>query len=388
MNNKKSLSLALGIAFVGFTTQFGGGFASGAQIYQYFINYGVWALVTPFIAQGLLSFFYCYGMKYAHKNKVYDYRSFSDKFYGKYKGIFSNLYEIEYIVMVCMAPAVAFATGGSTLNKLTNIPYLACTIIIGVFIFLVTIFGSKIVRKCSSILSIIIITGLLIVLIPNIIVHFNSIVEAFKNMSNNIMPIGSSSTGSFGSALWNGCVYGIFQITAIGLMYQHVKEVKDEKTVGKSMIFMFIIDSVIMMLAVLGLSAIAYNSEILDYAVPMLLLVKTGVGAKILTPIISILIILGAVSTGVNMIAGIVERTVNEIEKRRKSKSNHKKYIIIVTMIFTLITFAIAQFGLINLVKVGYSYIGYATIIVIIIPFIIHLIYSKTKKGEKTSDIK
>ena len=45
MNEKKTLlvdksrmPLAMGIAFVAFTTLFGGGFASGAQIYQYFIN--------------------------------------------------------------------------------------------------------------------------------------------------------------------------------------------------------------------------------------------------------------------------------------------------------------------------------------------------------------
>ena len=40
--------LPAGIAFVGFTTQFGGGFASGAQIYQYFINYGFWGLLMRF----------------------------------------------------------------------------------------------------------------------------------------------------------------------------------------------------------------------------------------------------------------------------------------------------------------------------------------------------
>lgn len=38
--DKNKMPLAMGLAFVAFTTQFGGGFASGAQIYQYFINYG------------------------------------------------------------------------------------------------------------------------------------------------------------------------------------------------------------------------------------------------------------------------------------------------------------------------------------------------------------
>ena len=36
---KNGMPLAMGLAFVAFTTQFGGGFASGAQIYQYFINF-------------------------------------------------------------------------------------------------------------------------------------------------------------------------------------------------------------------------------------------------------------------------------------------------------------------------------------------------------------
>ena len=51
-------------------------------------------------------------------------------------------------------------------------------------------------------------------------------------------------------------------------------------------------------------------------SIPMLVLVQNGVGAGILTPIISILIILGAISTAVNMISGIVTRCVNAIERR------------------------------------------------------------------------
>lgn len=61
MNEKKTLlvdksrmPLAVGIAFVSFTTQFGGGFASGAQIYQYFINYGIWCLILPASVRAVL----------------------------------------------------------------------------------------------------------------------------------------------------------------------------------------------------------------------------------------------------------------------------------------------------------------------------------------------
>ena len=76
MSQNKSLQskmpLAMGLAFVAFTTQFGGGFASGAQIYQYFINYGIWCLILPAVTQGLYALFFWYGMRYAYKHKTYD----------------------------------------------------------------------------------------------------------------------------------------------------------------------------------------------------------------------------------------------------------------------------------------------------------------------------
>lgn len=383
MKNNRTHALAWGIAFVGFTTQFGGGFASGAQIYQYFIHYGIWGLVMPFLAQFLMSLFYWYGMRYAFRNKTYDYRSFSDSFYGKFRVVFSNLYEIEYIVMICMAPAVAFATGGATLNKLTGLPYLLCTLVIGIFIFVITLFGTELVRKCSSVLSILIIVGLLLVLVPNIIAQWDTITDSVQRMTAGALPVGSQQSGSFGSALWSACVYGIFQITAIGLMYQHTSKLEEEKDVGRSMIYMFLVDAFVMELAVVGLLAIAFRPELAEYDVPMLLLVQTGVGAKILTPIISILIILGAVSTGVNMIAGIVTRTVNQLEKKQDtvSSSKHRLYSTLSALAFTLLAFAVAQFGLIPLVKRGYSYIGYATMFVIAIPFILHFIADHCKKG-------
>ena len=74
MSQNKSLQskmpLAMGLAFVAFTTQFGGGFASGAQIYQYFINYGIWCLILPAVTQGLYALFFWYGMRYAYKQSL------------------------------------------------------------------------------------------------------------------------------------------------------------------------------------------------------------------------------------------------------------------------------------------------------------------------------
>ena len=328
------MPLAMGLAFVAFTTQFGGGFASGAQIYQYFINYGIWCLILPLVTQGLYALFFWYGMRYAYKHKTYDYRSFSDSMYGKTRHVMSNLYEICYLIMIGTASAAAFATGGSTLQTLFGIPYWVCTLIIAAFIFFIALYGTNVVRKCASTLSVLIIIGLVLVLVPNIIAQWGDITASIGRMTSGEMPVISSETGAFGPALWSAVLYFFFQLASA--------------------------------------------------SVPMLGLVQNGVGASILTPIISILIILGAISTAVNMISGIVTRCVNAMERRMDSKEKKAKGHLarnaVFTAIFTFLAFAIAQFGLMTVVKKGYAYLGYAALITLFIPFVVHAIGTKGKE--------
>ena len=374
----------MGVAFVAFTTQFGGGFASGAQIYQYFINYGIWCLVLPIVTQGLYSLFFSYGMRYAYKHKTYDYRSFSDKFYGKTRFVMSNLYEICYLIMIGTASAAAFATGGSTIAALFDIPYWLCTVIIGVFIFLIALFGTNVVRKCASTLSVLIIIGLVLVLVPNIIAQWGTIVESASRMMNGEMAVISSEDGSFGAALWSAVLYFFFQLASVSVMYQHMEDITDVKQINRAAVGMFICNFVAMELSIIGLLAVCFASELLTAEVPMLVLVQQGVGSGILTPIISLLIILGAISTAVNMISGIVTRCVNAVERRirdtRRRNKGHLARNAVFTLLFTFLAFAIAQFGLMTVVSKGYAYLGYAALITLFIPFVLHAIVTRGRE--------
>ena len=135
------------------------------------------------------------------------------------------------------------------------------------------------------------------------------------------------------------------------------------------------------MLAIVGMLAISFVAELEGASIPMLVLVQNGVGAKILTPIISILMILGAVSTGVNMVAGIVTRSVNAVERRMGQKEKGNKMLSVgFSFVYTLIAFGIAQFGLMNVVSKGYAYLGYASLISVGIPFLIYFIVRCVKK--------
>ncbi len=380
-NNRTSGALILGVAFVWFTTHFGGGFASGAQLYSYFLRYGVYCLFLPAVSMAYNAVFFWYCLRYARKHEVYDYRSYNNRFYGRFAPLFSNLFEFLYIVVMCVAPAVAFATGGATLSTVTGLPYLLCTLIIGVFIFIVAIFGTDLVRRVSTVLSAAIIIGLLVVYIPNIITNIDGIRQSVSLMTAEAAP--------FGRALWSAFLYGTFQLCNVAVFVQHGKTFDQPGDVKKSMIIGWILNSVLMIMVVLGLLTVYSDPDMTNQSVPTLFMVQQGVGAGIFTPIISVLIILGAVSTAVNMVAAMVKRVGNAIETpEEREKTEQGKPIlktVLIALICCLIDFGIAQFGLLTLISRAYSFIAYLAIPVILIPYVIHMIVTRfdTRESKK-----
>lgn len=388
MKKNKIGAVILGVAFVWFTTHFGGGFASGAQIYSYFVRYGIWCLIMPVFAMLYNTVFFAYSLRFARKHQVYDYRSYNNAFYGRFAPIFSNLFEILYVCVMCVAPAVAFATGGATLSTLTGLPYLLCTFLIGVFIFVVAIFGTDLVRKVASVLSICIIAGLLIVYIPNIISGLSGISAAAESMTKADLP--------FGDALYSAFLYGTFQLSNIAVFVQHAKSFDRPGDAVKSMGVGFVVNALMMVMVVLGLMTVYTNPDAAGQSVPTLFMVQNGVGASFMTPLISILIILGAVSTAVNMVAAMVkricgekedkasgegERTSDEAEAEEEPAGKRRFQVtrkeIAAALICCIVDFGIAQFGLLTLIQKAYSFLAYLAIPVILIPYIIHMIATR-----------
>lgn len=368
----KTSSMILGIAFVWFTTHFGGGFASGAQIYTYYVKYGIWCLMMPVLAMLYNAVFFAYCLRFARKHEVYDYRSYNNAFYGRFAPIFSNLFEVLYLCVMCVAPAVAFATGGATLSTLTGLPYLLCTLFIGAFIFIVAIFGTDLVRKVASVLSVCIIAGLLVVYIPNIIAGSGAIAQTVHTMTAQPAP--------FGKALYAAFLYGTFQLANVAVFVQHAKSFEKPNDAVKSMGIGWIINALLMVMVVLGLLSVCSNPDIVNQSVPTLFMVQNGVGNNVLTPLISILIILGAVSTAVNMVAAMVKRICSGLEKSRPQQTQGRKITsrqIAVALICCIVDFGIAQFGLLTLIQKAYSALAYLAIPVILIPYIVHMIATR-----------
>ena len=364
----KAGSMILGVAFVWFTTHFGGGFASGAQIYSYYVRYGIWSLFLPLFAMAYNGVFFAYCLYFARKHEVYDYRSYNNAFYGRFAPLFSNLFELLYLCVMCVAPAVAFATGGATLSTLTSLPYLLSTFVIGAFIFVVSVFGTDLVRKVASVLSICIIAGLLIVYVPNIIAGAGKIGDTVNAMKTADLP--------FGKALYAAFLYGTFQLANVAVFVQHAKSFEEPQDAGKSMAVGAVLNALLMIMVVLGIMTVYQNPEMSQQSVPTLFMVQQGVGSKFMTPLISVLIILGAVSTAVNMVAAMVKRIhdgLAERSSRTETAGKISRTQILAALACCIADFLIAQFGLLTLIQKAYSILAYLAIPVILVPYVVHM---------------
>ena len=368
----KAGSMILGVAFVWFTTHIGGGFASGAQIYSYYVRYGIWSLFLPLFAMAYNGVFFAYCLYFARKHEVYDYRSYNNAFYGRFAPLFSNLFELLYLCVMCVAPAVAFATGGATLSTLTGLPYLLCTFVIGAFIFVVSVFGTDLVRKVASVLSICIIAGLLIVYVPNIIAGAGKIGDTVNAMKTADLP--------FGKALYAAFLYGTFQLANVAVFVQHAKSFEKPQDAGKSMAVGAVLNALLMIMVVFGIMTVYQNPEMSQQSVPTLFMVQQGVGSKFMTPLISVLIILGAVSTAVNMVAAMVKRIhagLAERSSRTETAGKISSTQILAALACCIADFLIAQLGLLTLIQKAYSFLAYLAIPVILVPYVVHMIATR-----------
>ena len=150
-------------------------------------------------------------------------------------------------------------------------------------------------RKVASVLSICIIAGLLIVYVPNIIAGAGKIGDTVNTMKTADLP--------FGKALYAAFLYGTFQLANVAVFVQHAKSFEEPQDAGKSMAIGAVLNALLMIMVVLGIMTVYQNPEMIQQSVPTLFMVQQGVGSKFMTPLISVLIILGAVSTAVNMLS-------------------------------------------------------------------------------------
>lgn len=372
--SQKTKCAAFAIASVWFTTHFGGGFASGRQLVDFYVQYGVYALIMPLVSVGIITAVLYVSWDFSREKGIFDYRSWSNEYFKPYQAVFSNIIEFSYLTILLMATAVAFATGGTVVEETLGTPYLANTVFIAVLIFFLTIFGADTVRKASSIMAALIIGGMLTIYISNMVVNFGSFAAVVKEAPR--------PNGGFLPALWQAVKYGGLQCSLIGAYIAVADGFHSRSDVRKAALYGFAMNGGVLALASCGV--LAHYPQIMSEKAPILYITRNGGGGEIGVMIVSAIIFLAVISTGVGLIYGGTRR-VTTWWCKRSGATPSPKIDAVSSFIYVLGSWIIGRFGLIALIGKGYAWIGVLSTPLVVVPIL--LFAAKHRSKTKTEAV-
>ena len=354
------------VAMVWFTTHFGGGFASGNQLINFFQRFGWFSVFMPALSMAITSLAFYYSLEFARLYKANDYNKWAMRIYAPFHKILAPLFEVRAVIGAIVVTAVAFATTGSTLTTLTGMSYAIGSVLCGIIVFFLTIYGADFIRKTANVFAAMIVVGLLLTYGTVIVRNWGNIARVVSER-----PVALPFT----SAVWSMLSYAAFQ-TGVGTWVAVADVITTKEQSKRAAILGFIVNGGFLTLAALGV--IGFYPEINSEVVPTIYAIRQVGGGMMVQSAVSVLIILGAVSTAVNVVFGQTKRLTNLMVSRGNVDSD--KTAKIASLIYVGVTFAITTFGLTALVQKGYGTLGNLALPMTLVPILFFGVYHRKER--------
>lgn len=372
-----SMAAVFGVAAVLFGSHAGGGFATGNQETQYYVQFGWTAPITAVLAMALLTFTMRQAIVMYNNNDCKNYKELFTELWRPYTKL-ELLWEVYYYLMVIMAVSAVIAGATAVLTAM-GAPYILSLFAVGAVLLLLTIYGVVVVSGASGAMSIIILVCCLLIFITGISMRSGEISTIMQNREF----WGSNITTPFILIF----TYAGFQSVVIPSLTASSRELlTNEKEASKAMFISFLMNAIALALAVTMLMGWYKEFSAAGQLTLPTLYVATQTGNPLIAGAYKVSLFLCLISTGVTTIFGLVNRF--EDSKKLmfiKAQRARRAFIAIVIMAVCMV---ISLTGLTNIVKYGYGYCGYLGIIAIVIPFLTIGIYKNRKFKRENPDFK
>lgn len=344
---------AMQVAAVWFGAHVGGGFATGNQTMNFFVKHGWHSIWLPLLSVVIIGLVYRESLIMAKNHGTYNYKSWALKMYEPYEKVFSVIFELGFLMIVLLGTGGSIA-GSAALMESFGLNYLLGVLITGVIFFILTIYGSNLIRKASSLITILILVFLTIIVVVGISANSSNLTSL---VSTNYAP------SSFGTSVYNALRYAGFQSFVIAIVLSASDVLKTDKEINKSVGFGVLINGSMILISCLML--LAWIPGILGQDLPILYICQQ-LDSNLLVYSYSITLFLAFVSTGIGCVFGAVTRFEN-IVKKPVDMTKRRGLISLISMMLSM---AISLFGLTKIVSIGYGYVGIIGIFAVIIPCI------------------
>lgn len=328
----------------------GGGYGTGREIVEYFGSYGaggLWGLIVTFIFFAVVL---CLTFEFARMARAYDYRSWIRGMLGPAW----PLYDILYFFMAILVIAVITAAAASIMYEQAGIPFFLAAAIVIIIVGILMFYGRRTIENYKTIITI----GLYLVFLSLFITVLG---QKTPEISATIAE-GAIEPG------WaqSGFIYAMYNLVCVVpvLWFCDVFETR------KHAIISGIVASVLAIIPALLtlLSTLAFYPDILPVEVPWTHIIRE-LGLVFLLYVYFVVIALTLVETSTGMAIGFIQRInghladLNKPQLSARQRSLGSVLVLVAAML-------LAQVGIIDLIAVGYTYMGYGFLVLHALPVV------------------
>ena len=234
------MAAVFSVAAVLFSWHAGGGFATGNQANQYFLVSGKLGLVSALLALLLLTMTVRQAIVMYNSRRLGSYKELLETLYHPLDKL-ELVFEIYYYIMVLMCVSSCIAGAATLLGDALGVSYGLGIVLIGALLLVLSMFGAGVLRKVSSVLSLLILICAVMIFIVGIGRKSAVIAEVLR---------APSDMGTLPGAIFRSFQYAGFQCSSIPTMIACATVLKNEKEAGKSMWLSFAMNALALVLSV------------------------------------------------------------------------------------------------------------------------------------------
>ena len=357
------------VASVLFGWHAGGGFATGNQANQFYVDSGWLGTVSAVLSMLLLTLTVHQAMVMYNSRGLQNYKQLFETLFHPYDKL-ELLFEVFYYIMVLMATSSSIAGAGELLKSAFGMNFYLAVAFIGGILLLLTIFGADLVRKASSAMSVLILICALSIFLFGIRAKADALGDIFG---------GSLSFAMAPRAVGKAFQYAGFQCACIPTMIGCCGVLKGKRESAGAMGISFVMNTLALCLSVvmLLLWKDVYTALEGGSTIPTLT-VCTQMGVTPLIWAYNICLFLCFISTGVGAVFGVTNR-FGELDALRRRIPNQSIRRLILSVFVIVLAVFVSLAGLTNIIKYGYSYCGYLGIAVAVVPFLTVGVYKNRR---------
>ncbi len=362
-NSKKStrIPVYIAVAAVCLGNHIGPGLSSGTMINAFFVRFGIFGIFLGIFAMALLSVAIYYSMEFSRLYKTYNYQSWSTKLYGQKWVVF--LFDILFLAAVLVGMSGCISTVGTLLQNFFGLNYWIGAGFVVVIGSVLCAFGSSLIRRASSYM-IFIILGVLALVIVLVLIFGEGDIAGSIAVQSTTLP----SSNGFVGALWSAIVYASLQGNIVVNITAVSETLPDRKTSKKAAIATWIGNTSILLVMALILFSYSGNHAITQEPLPFYYILDS-LGFDWLTFVYVLMVILAVLSSVMSfMFAGVAR--FGKYYRSKTEGANHAVRDGTFTFILLLACIAISGFGIMAIVRVGYTAMGYMYLPLVMLPVI------------------